>query len=93
MALFDVSIDLTAAMIPTGSDPAAAVVAVRRTVEEIEGSGWVSVEWCGDPPAGLSWLRLYRPGRAEVMGGDKWDALERLVGDTVMAAAAEAGHL
>lgn len=76
---FDVSIDLTDWLVPPGADPLAATNRVRSAVERLPGAGWVSVEWCGNTPADLPWLRLFRPGCAEVVVGGEWDALEQLV--------------
>lgn len=85
---FDVSIDLVAALIPDGCPPREGVRLAREAVEALPGAGWVSVEWCGDFPP-VRWLRLYRPGRAEVMEGGPWDQLRAQVEAAIAKAVAK----
>jgi hypothetical protein len=61
MEEFDACIDLTVHNVSTG-DPQSAVARVRSEVEALPGASWISVEWYGAPPPGLSWLRLFRRG-------------------------------
>ena len=78
--VFDVSIDITEAVLTSGSPmPPDAAKRVRNAVQALPGAGWVSVEVCDGTPPGLLWLALYRPGGSERLDGGEWDEIARSV--------------
>ena len=79
MRQFDASIDLTTHTVPAGLQSAVAIARVHSAVQAVDGAGWVSVEWCGDAPARLPWLRVYQPGDGRAKIGGEWDAIASLV--------------
>ena len=67
---FDVSIDITEAILPPGSTiPPDAAERVGAAVRALPGAGWVSVEVCPGVPTGLPWIAVYRLGRSERLEG------------------------
>lgn len=89
---FDASIDLVdglfSAGAPTKTEMVQAAERVRRAVEALPGSGWISVEPCLSSPAGSGWLRLYRRGQSKPQSGGDWDALAEQVQRVVRSALA-----
>lgn len=82
---FDASIDLVADHLPEGLPSRDGVQRAREAVEALPGAGWISIEYCGHYPPG-EWIRLFRPGRGEVMEGGPWDQLRANVVATIAAA-------
>jgi hypothetical protein len=71
---FDASIDQVDAILPGSARMSDTVAAdrVRAAVERMPGAGWTSVAACPGVPSGSEWIRVYRPGCAEIMGGGEW---------------------
>ena len=62
MLRYDVSIDLTEAILSPGMPPSRAAELVRAAVRALPGAGWVSVEDCRGAPPGLRWVTTSRRG-------------------------------
>jgi hypothetical protein len=87
---FDASIDLFADHLPDGLSSKEGVERAREAVEALPGAGWISVEYCGHYQPG-EWIRIFRPGRGEIMEGGLWDQLQANVAATVAEAMSKHG--
>jgi hypothetical protein len=88
---FDCSIDLTKHHpVPADLAPSQAAELVRAAIEALPGARWVSVEWCGDTPPDLPWLRVYALGDGREQSGGVWselaDSLRMIVHRTLSTA-------
>lgn len=52
---------------------------MRTAVEALDGAAWVSVEWCGDCPPGLPWLRVWAAGDSTPRAGGALVALAAMI--------------
>ena len=83
---FDVSVDLTEAVMPLGMPPGRAAELVLAAVRAIPGAQFVSVEDCRGAPPGLRWITTYQPGRPLPTEGGEWEVVRERVAAAVVGA-------